>query len=232
MNNYTVVIPAAGSGKRMNAGKNKLWLSLEGKPLIIHTLSVFENDPQCEGIVVAANQAERQSMHTLFFQFGLSKVKRIVAGGAERQDSVYEGLKTCESEGVVLIHDGARPFVTDAVIRRLTAAASDSGAAVPAVPVKDTIKKASGGMVSETLERASLWAVQTPQAFRLSLVRDAYKKAEEEGVAGTDDASLVERIGYPVKIVESDYDNIKITTPDDLVTARAILAKRREEERR
>ncbi|HEX7065066.1 MAG TPA: 2-C-methyl-D-erythritol 4-phosphate cytidylyltransferase [Bacillales bacterium] len=228
--NYTVVIPAAGEGKRMNAGKNKLWLELNGKPLIVHTLSVFQNDPQCEAIIVVVNPAEKQEMASLFAGLGLSKAQQLVAGGAERQDSVYKGLEACESEGIVLIHDGARPFVTTELIGRLTAQAKESGAAIPGVPVKDTIKKASDGVVMETLERSSLWLVQTPQAFRLSLVKAAYEDAGKAGVTATDDASLVERLGHPVTIVEGDYDNIKITTPDDLITARAILANRREGE--
>ncbi|HEU5140347.1 MAG TPA: 2-C-methyl-D-erythritol 4-phosphate cytidylyltransferase [Bacillales bacterium] len=229
--NYSVVIPAAGEGKRMNAGKNKLWLELDGKPLIVHTLSVFQNDPACEAIIVAVNPAEKQEMAALFARFSLSKAQQLVPGGAERQDSVYKGLKTCGSEGIVLIHDGARPFVTVELIQRLIARAKECGAAIPGVPVKDTIKKAADGMVIETLKRSSLWVVQTPQAFRLSLVKEAHEKAEKAGTTGTDDASLVEKLGQPVSMVESDYDNIKITTPDDLVTARAILAKRREGER-
>lgn len=225
--NYIVVIPAAGTGKRMNAGKNKLLLDLDSKPLIIHTLSVFQQDERCDGIVIAANPMEITEMQSLFSRFKITKVARIVPGGSERQDSVYEGLKVCGKEGTVLIHDGARPFVTRKIISRLVAQAEDTGAAIPAVPVKDTIKKVNGRDVVETLERSSLWAVQTPQAFRLSLVKTAHEKAKAQGILGTDDAALVEWLGFGVTVVESNYDNIKITTPDDLVAARAILAKRR-----
>ncbi|HET7579156.1 MAG TPA: 2-C-methyl-D-erythritol 4-phosphate cytidylyltransferase [Bacillales bacterium] len=227
--NYKVVIPAAGEGKRMKAGKNKLWLQLDGQPLIVYALSVFQHDEQCSEIIVAAHPSEIQRMASLFSRFGLSKVTQIVPGGAERQDSVYEGLKACAEEEIVLIHDGARPFVTLPVVHRLAAEAEHGGAAVPAVPVKDTVKKVKDGIVTETLERSSLWGVQTPQAFRLSLVRKAHEQAKAAGFTATDDASLLEWMGHPVTVVESSYDNIKITTPDDLVTARAILAKRREE---
>ncbi|HET7615997.1 MAG TPA: 2-C-methyl-D-erythritol 4-phosphate cytidylyltransferase [Bacillales bacterium] len=229
--NYTVVIPAAGEGKRMNAGKNKLLLELHGKPLIAHTVDVFQSDPECEAIIVAVQPSEKEHMEKLFVRNGQSKVKRIVSGGAERQDSVFAGLKACGKEGVVLIHDGARPFVTRSIIRRLTAEAETKGAAIPAVPIKDTVKKVTDGYVAETLERSSLWAVQTPQAFRLSLVLSAHKMAAKMGKAGTDDASLVEWDGHPVSIISSEYDNMKITTPDDLVIARAIMMKRREERR-
>lgn len=228
---YTVVIPAAGEGKRMNAGKNKLLLELDGRPLIVHTLSVFQRDEECEGIIVVTNPTEKRAMGSFISRFGISKVKQIVPGGAKRQSSVYEGLKACEHEGIVLIHDGARPFVTFPIIQRLIAESEKNGAAIPAVPLKDTVKRAKDGIVTETLERSSLWAVQTPQAFRLSLIKKAHELAEVDGVTATDDASLLERTGFPVSIVASDFDNIKITTPDDLVTAQAILAKRRREKR-
>lgn len=228
---YTVVIPAAGEGKRMNAGKNKLLLPLDGKPIFIHTLSVFEQDEWCTGIILVVHPEETEQMAALLERFHMTKVIRTVTGGARRQDSVYQGLRACGNRGVVLIHDGARPFVTVDLIRDLTERAAETGAAIPAVPAKDTIKTAEGGVVTGTLKRSSLWAVQTPQAFRLSLVKKAYENALQAGVAGTDDASLVEHIGHSVSIVASQDDNIKITTPEDLVFARAILQQRRGDER-
>lgn len=224
--NYTVVIPAAGVGKRMKAGKNKQLLELAGKPLIMHTLSVFERDEWCLAIVLVINPLEENEVRALLMRFGITKVKQITAGGAERQDSVYEGLKVCGEEGIVLIHDGARPFVENRVIHRLAEQAADGGAAIPAVPVNDTIKIVAGGRVRQTLERSSLWAVQTPQAFRLSLAREVHKKAKEAGLCGTDDAALAEHFGHEVSVVESDAENIKITTPHDLIMARNILEKR------
>ncbi|HET7628963.1 MAG TPA: 2-C-methyl-D-erythritol 4-phosphate cytidylyltransferase [Bacillales bacterium] len=229
--NYKVVIPAAGEGKRMKAGKNKLWLEIGGKPLIVHAIEVFQADPECEGVITAVAPSEQADMAALFTRYGLSKVERLVSGGAERQHSVHAGLKACAraSDAIVLIHDGARPFVTHRLIRRLTEAADKSGAAIPAVPVKDTVKRVNEGRVAETLERSSLWAVQTPQAFRLSLILQAHEEAAQKGKVGTDDASLVEWSGHEVTVVTSDYDNLKVTTPEDLVIARAIMMKRREE---
>jgi 2-C-methyl-D-erythritol 4-phosphate cytidylyltransferase len=145
-------------------------------------------------------------------------------GGKERQQSVYNGLQHAE-EDIVLVHDGARPFITLGQISELTTAASLNGGAVIAVPVKDTIKKAANKKVLETVERSSLWAVQTPQAFRVSILKSAYEQAEAEEFLGTDDASLLERINEQVVIIEGNYDNIKITTQEDLYFAEAILHK-------
>lgn len=229
---YTVVVPAAGKGKRMQAGKNKLMLELNRVPLIVHTLLIFQRDQACDEIIVAANSAEIKTMYSLFSRYSLTKVKKVVEGGAERQDSVYCGLTACEGDGIVLIHDGARPFVRQSLIQQLIKQAEENGAAIPAVPLKDTVKIGRNGIVTETLERSSLWAVQTPQAFRLSLIKRAHEQTKLERVSVTDDASLVEHMGVPVRIIESDYDNIKITTPDDLVTANIILRKIREEQQR
>lgn len=224
--NYSVVIPAAGQGKRMGAGKNKQWIELSGKPLIAHTLSVFEQDSWCREIILVANESEQHQFKELAATYHFQKVTRVVIGGAERQHSVYEGLKAVGHTGLVLIHDGARPFVEIENIHELVMKTEETGAAVLAVPLKDTVKKAKDGIVSETVDRASLWAVQTPQAFRLPVVLEAHKLASEADYLGTDDASLVEKMGYPVSIVEGDYLNIKLTTVHDLLIADAILAKR------
>jgi 2-C-methyl-D-erythritol 4-phosphate cytidylyltransferase len=227
--NYFVVIPAAGKGKRMKAGRNKLLLELEGKPVIIHTLAVFEADPSCEGIVLSIHPDERSEFEQLLLTYNIQKVYAFATGGQERQHSVYSGLKMLPPESdIVLVHDGARPFITRETIARLARSASDTGAAIAAVPVKDTIKQAEGGTVSQTVDRANLWSVQTPQAFQMAVLLPAQQKAEEEPFLGTDESSLVERTGYSVQIVESDYDNIKLTTPEDLYFARAIIAKRKE----
>lgn len=152
----------------------------------------------------------------------------IVSGGAERQHSVYNGLKAVKESDFVLIHDGARPFITIEKIHELVKEANEHGAAVPAVPMKDTVKRVSQGFVDETVERSSLWAIQTPQAFRVSLILEAHERARQEGYVGTDDASLVERIGKKVKVIEGNYRNIKLTTPDDLLFAEAILSVKEE----
>lgn len=221
---YQVIIPAAGSGKRMGAGFNKLRLELAGSPIILHTLHVFISDPECSKIILVIDSRDQQFFEELLTR-NLTKVE-LVNGGSERQYSVYNGLQVADQNGIILVHDGARPFITHATIKNLVETASMSGAAIAAVPVKDTIKRVEGLEVVETLERSSLWQVQTPQAFRFSVLHEAHKKARDENFLGTDEASLVERIGYPVKIVESDYDNIKLTTPEDLFFANAILEKR------
>ncbi|MFZ4454367.1 2-C-methyl-D-erythritol 4-phosphate cytidylyltransferase [Salibacterium aidingense] len=226
---YTVVIPAAGQGKRMKAGHNKQFLMLEDRPLIIHTVSIFENDPWCGKIIVVANDYETGPMADLFQEWHISKVDSIVTGGEERQDSVFEGLKKAEgSEStIVLIHDGARPFVTVEHIHELAEKAAEEGAAVIGLRMKDTVKRVAEGKVTETIERSSIWSVQTPQAFQFPVVFEAYQKAALEKFRGTDDTSLVERMDVPVHIVEGGYDNIKLTTPEDMVVAKAILKKRK-----
>lgn len=221
---YDVVIPAAGQGKRMKAGMNKQLMELQNEPLIVRTLKVFENDEWCRGIIVVINEAERTQFEQLFSRFHIKKITAIVGGGKERQHSVYNGLRAIKNSDIVLIHDGARPFVTIELIHQLVNEAKEHGAAIPAVRVKDTVKKVRGQFVEETVERSSLWAVQTPQAFHVSLVLRAHEQAQKDGYIGTDDASLVERIGGKVKIVEGDYRNIKLTTPDDLLFAEAILS--------
>lgn len=224
---YQVIIPAAGQGKRMGAGKNKLLLELEGIPLLIYTLKVFEKDDFCSGVILSVNEQEKKEIDKLLRQFNIKKVIRLVTGGKERQNSVYHGVQAMDTNGIVLVHDAARPFIDLNMIKSLVDAADEHGAAILAVPVKDTVKKVLGNKVTETVERSSLWAVQTPQAFRMSLLQEAHERAIEDGFLGTDDASLVERIGQDVIIVEGTYDNIKLTTPEDLFFAETLIRKYR-----
>jgi len=221
--NYQVIIPAAGSGKRMGAGYNKLLMNLAGRPIILHTLDVFEKDPNCNRIILVIHADDEP-----FFTETQGRYPKIdlVYGGSERQYSVYNGLKAAQANGIILVHDGARPFIRPETISRLVDSARKNGAVIAAVPVKDTIKKATDLEVVETVDRSSLWQVQTPQAFHFSVLQSAHEQAKIEGYLGTDEASLVEKNGHPVKIVESDYDNIKLTTPEDLYFAEAILKKR------
>lgn len=224
---YQVIIPAAGQGRRMGAGRNKLLLELGEVPIFIHTLRVFEEDEECEGIILSISPLDEEQFKNLIYDYSIKKVTSIVYGGKERQHSVYNGLRVAKQEGIILVHDGARPFINKELINTLVNAAEQKGAAIVAVPVKDTIKKVKDNdEVAETIERSGLWAVQTPQAFRVSLLLEAHKKADEEQYIGTDDASLVERLNRTVAIVEGSYDNIKLTTLEDLYFAEAILKKK------
>lgn len=223
----TALIPAAGMGKRMGAGINKQYLLLAGRPILAHTLAVFEQAPFVDDVYLVVPEDEisycREKVVELY---GFSKVRRFVAGGSERQHSVLNGLRAIESPGaddVVMIHDGVRPFVPLAVLERSVETARLHDGALTAVPVKDTVKVVKDGTVLETPPRDTLWLAQTPQSFRYGIIRDAHERAAAEGWLGTDDASLVERLGLSVRIVPGDYGNFKITTPEDLVLAEAFL---------
>ncbi|ASB86683.1 2-C-methyl-D-erythritol 4-phosphate cytidylyltransferase [Bacillus sonorensis] len=228
--NYEVVIPAAGQGKRMNAGKNKLFIEAKGLPVIIHTLKVFEGHDACKRIILVINEQEFGEFEILLKKHHFTTPIEIIPGGKERQQSVFQGIKAAGKEEIVLVHDGARPFIKREHIEQLVMKARQTGAAIVAVPVKDTIKRVQDKEVAGTIERSSLWAAQTPQAFRLSILMNAHIQAEANGFLGTDDASLVEEAGGKVAIIHGDYQNIKLTTPDDLLVAEAILeAERRNE---
>ena len=225
------MMPAAGSGQRMGAGYNKLFLELDAKPILIHTLDVFEKDPACVGMILAVKPAEQERIQSMLAQFGITKVKALVAGGSERQQSVAACIRAHDKGGVVLVHDAARPFISQSVIHELVRVAKEHGAAIAGVQAKDTMKFAPVGIVEETVDRNKLWIIQTPQAFQYAVLQEAAEKAEEEAFLGTDESMLVERLGYPVRIVESTYDNVKMTTQEDLVFGE-ILLRRRQGERR
>ena len=225
----TAVILAAGLGKRMQAGHNKQFIEICGQSVLTHTLTVFAQIPEIAKIVLVVRAGEEDTCRNMIPEIAENKTV-LAIGGKERQDSVHNGIRaiTWECE-YILIHDGARPLVTEEVIRRTLLAAQNSGAAICAVPVKDTIKQAdSDGNVLATIPRESLWAVQTPQVFRADLIRHAYENAYVHNHYGTDDASLVEYLGEKIKIVTGDYENIKITTPEDIPTAEQILQKRQQ----
>ena len=221
------LIPAAGMGKRMGAGINKQYLLLQGKPIVAHTVSVFENASCIDDIyLVIPAQEIPYCREEVLAPHGFAKVRGIVPGGAERQNSVLNGLRAMGDVGdddVVLIHDGVRPFLPLHVLEKAVAAAAAHDGALVAVPVKDTVKLVSAGIITETPPRERLWLAQTPQAFRYGVIRAAHEIAEAEGFLGTDDAMLVERLGKDVHIVLGDYRNMKITTPEDLLIAEAFL---------
>lgn len=226
MISYQIIVLAAGQGKRMRASQNKQFIELGQKPLIIHTLDVFQKDSWCQSIKLVVNPTERDTIQELVNRFSFQEKVELVNGGQERQHSVFNGLEVCRKEaGIVLIHDGARPFIDIEHIHKLVMKAQRDGAALLAVPVTDTIKSLEHGQLT-TLDRRNLWAAQTPQAFQFEVIYDAHKEALENHYLGTDDTSLVERMGRSVAIVEGSYDNIKLTTPEDLEKANAILAKR------
>ena len=219
----TALIVAAGIGSRMGGPVNKHLLLLAGRPVLAHTLAAFQTCPVIDDIVLVAGQDRLDVYQALADQYGISKLRRIVAGGETRQESSANGLAALGAADIVCVHDGARPLVTQRVIVESVEQAIVHGAAIVAVPAKDTIKvSGETGFVQETLPRERLWQVQTPQVFRTELLRQA--QAAARGVfVGTDDSVLVERLGLPVKIVQGDYSNIKITTVDDLVVAEYLL---------
>ena len=221
------LIPAAGMGKRMQAGINKQYLQIGGMPIVARTISLFEEAPFVDDIYVITPEKEIPFCRAeVVERFGFTKVRGIVAGGAERQHSVLNGLRAIDGSGeddVILIHDGVRPFITRHILEHAVATARDFDGALVAVPAKDTVKVVTDGIVRETPPRETIWLAQTPQAFRYGVIRAAHEMADAEGFLGTDDASLVERLGREVRIVLGDYRNIKITTPEDLVLAEAFL---------
>ncbi|HIJ86820.1 MAG TPA: 2-C-methyl-D-erythritol 4-phosphate cytidylyltransferase [Desulfuromonadales bacterium] len=223
------LIPAAGMGRRMGASINKQYLQLGGMPIVARTVSVFEQSPLIDAIylVIPAEEIPYCQEHVVE-AYRFSKVVAIVPGGKERQHSVMNGLRGMKEHvsgnDIILIHDGVRPLITVEALRESIAAASSHDGGVMAVQAKDTIKSVKNGIVTSTLDRTTLWQAQTPQAFRFSVIFSAHQAAETDHYLGTDDASLVERIGGTVRIIQGDYHNIKITTPEDLILAEAFLS--------
>lgn len=223
-----VVIPAAGQGKRMGAILNKQFLLLAGRPILAHTLALFEASPQVKEIVVVGSDVDLPRIRELVQEYGLKKVSQVTLGGKERQESVYAGVRALSSAiQRVAVHDGARPLLTLEELNRFLTESEEYRAAIMAVPLKDTVKRVDGnGRVLETPPRESLRAVQTPQVFERELLEKAHRQCAEEGFLGTDDASLVEWLGQPVQVLDGVLENIKITTPEDLGLAESILARR------
>ena len=220
------LIPAAGKGRRMAHSVKKPYLKLAEKPILAHTIQRFEQNTAVDAIFVIVDKADFKVCYaTVLDPYPFTKVQPLVAGGTTRQESVQNGIHALPSDvDFVIVHDGVRPFVTDETIFACLAAADEYGAAVAAVPVKDTIKVANKDyFVLETPTRERLWAVQTPQVFRKSLLEEAHQIAQQRQLTATDDAALVEQLGFPVKLVHSSYENLKITTQVDLHIAEVLL---------
>ncbi len=223
---YTAIVLAGGSGKRMNSKVHKQYLLLDEKPVLYYSLKAFE-DSEVDNIVLVVGAGEiSYCREEIVEKYGITKVSAIVEGGKERYHSVYEGLKAAGKTDYVLIHDGARPFVNDAIIKRTIEAVEQYEACVVGMPVKDTVKIADTDLFAkETPERKNVWIIQTPQAFSCDLIRNAYAQMlAQEDTTITDDAMVLERMtNRKVKLIEGSYRNIKITTPEDLLVAEAYL---------
>lgn len=223
------VVPAAGLGLRMGGTVRKQFRSLGGVPLVVHSLRVLQASPVIDAIILAVPEADiPYCRRDIVEAHRFTKVADVVAGGQERQDSVRHGLAVVdEHTDIVVVHDAVRPFMTEGMVARVVAEAEASGAAIIALPVRDTIKLVGADRVIEqTVDRRPLWLAQTPQAFRRDWLEEAHRKAQADRAAATDDAYLIERIGKPVTVVEGSGENIKITRPEDMIIGEAIFASR------
>lgn len=223
---YAAIVLAAGSGKRMNSKVHKQYLIIQDRPVLYYSLKAFEDSAVDEIVLVVGKGEEKFCRKEIVDKYGISKVKAIVEGGKERYHSVFEGLKQTSDADYVLIHDGARPFVNQDIIRRCMQEVQKYQACVVGMPVKDTIKIADEeGYAKQTPDRKNVWMIQTPQTFSYALIYEAYEEMlKTEDTAITDDAMVLERIkGKKSKVIEGSYRNIKITTPEDLLIANVYL---------
>ncbi len=231
-----VLLGAGGSGSRMKNPVNKSFLLLEGKPLIAHSLLKFQHHPEISSIIVMVHKEWVNELMTWVNRLGITKIKRVVEGGKERQDSVRIGLETLsqlhpKEDDIVLVHNAANPLLTDGLISECIRAAQLHRASVAGYRVKDSLKRVGDdGHILETLERKEWWGMQTPQCIEYALFVRAHAQALKEGFYGTDDVQLVERLKIRPMVVDGGYENLKITTPEDLLVAERILQKRRESE--
>jgi 2-C-methyl-D-erythritol 4-phosphate cytidylyltransferase len=225
-NSVVAVVPAAGLGTRMGGNTPKQYLTLGNLPLLVYSLQVFQQlEGICEVILSVPASDLEYCWREIVKPFGLEKVTQVVAGGARRQDSVRNGLEAISDRpDGVLVHDGVRPFIDQRMVRNVIDCAGKTGAAVVAMPIHDTVKRVNvSGIIQETLKREELWQIQTPQVFRYDWLIEAHQQAQLHQWDATDDAALIERMGYPVSVVEGSCFNIKVTKPDDLVFGEAIL---------
>jgi len=219
----TAIILAAGSSKRMGMEKNKVLLDLK-EPILVHSIRPFEENSMVNDIIIVANKDDICECSKLVKKYKIKKVNNINPGGSTRQESSYNGVVKAESDYVIL-HDAARPLITKSTVTNIIRDMLVYGAAVTAVPSKDTIKLVDAGFAERTMEREKLWLTQTPQAFKTEVIKQAHKKARADNFSATDDASMIERLGYRVRITQGSYENIKITTPDDIIIAKSLLEK-------
>ena len=220
------IVPAGGLGTRMGGTVPKQFLNLNGKPILYYTLKALQESGLISELILVVPKKEYGNACDQW----LGKpeiVTKVVVGGAKRQDSVYNGFCEVSQESeIVLVHDGVRPFLSHKMIRETINAAREYGAAITAIPVHDTIKRVdASGLVSQTVERENLWRVQTPQAFQYKVLNEAFKKANSENFYGTDEGTLIEHLGAPVKVIEGSEKNIKITQPEDLELSETYISK-------
>lgn len=225
----TAIIVAAGKSKRIKDKTPKQFIEIGGKPVLCHTLQSFEDCTEVDEILpVVPEDWLAYCSAEVVDRYGFRKISKVISGGEKRQDSVYKGLLAAPKDtSIVLIHDGVRPLIRVSKITKSIELCKECKAVILAVPIKETVKRVEHECVHTTLNRERLWTAQTPQTFDCKLLLDAYEKAKSDGFVGTDDASLVERMGIEVKILEGDYDNIKITTPEDLILVEEILRERK-----
>jgi len=222
------LIAAAGLGKRMNAKISKPFIPIFGKPILAYTVEKFEQCKFIEKIYLIVNQEERDlCSKDIILKYNFSKVQELIAGGETRQDSVYNGLKILNSDtDIVVIHDGARPLVEETLIQDSIKAAQKYGAAIVAIPLKDTVKKSQKDFfINKTLNREEIWRAQTPQTFKYDIILSAYHQAYKDKFFTTDDAAIVEKYGHKVKMIIGSEENIKITTPFDIIIAENFLKR-------
>ena len=224
------LVPAAGRGLRMGGTIPKQFLALGGEPLVVHSLRVLQQSPAIDEIILAVPQADLDyCLNDLAIRFGFSKIRRVVAGGKERQDSVRHALEhTPDDTQTVVVHDAVRPFLTEQMVADVVEASQRVGGAIVALPMRDTVKQVGvERQIERTVDRTPLWLAQTPQAFRYDWLLQVHRKAHAEGVRATDDAFLFEWAGHTVVVVEGSGENIKVTRPEDMIIGEAILTSRR-----
>jgi len=219
------IVPSAGMGRRFDPFRKKTFADLNGLPLLVQTLKRL-NQSTCIGEIIPILRPEDiEAGYDMAITHRLDKVKRIVPGGEERQDSVYNGLVSIETDAPVLIHDGVRPIIPDGLIERLLDELDGYDGVVPGIPLRETIKLVEKGMVVRTVSREGLWSIQTPQVFHIEVLRRAYQSALSDGYYATDDSALVERVGGRVRIIMGSLFNIKITTPEDLEMVKCLIGQ-------